>query len=506
MSDVATNAAEPSKVGHEEGPKLSFAAGGTVAPVETDLLRAHAFAALATLLVSALFGTVVAIKLVHPEFLGGQAWSTWGSMRASHTQGILFGWLGNAFLTFLYFAIPRLAGRPVTSRSLGWLLFALWNFAMLLPGWALLAANLPQPLLAIKPLEWTEFPLAINMVTQLCLLLTAIQFIVPLARKPNADGFYVSSWYVLGGLVFTLLAFPMGSVVPQLVPGAIGAAFSGLWIHDAVGLYVTPMALAIAYYVFPVRTGRPIYNHFLSMIGFWLLFFVYPLNGTHHFVYSSIPMDTQRAAIAASIILGFDVILVVLNLLMSLRGHAALVMRDVPLRFVWTGIVFYLVVSLQGSMQAIMSVQRHVHFTDWVIGHSHLAMLGFASFVALGGVAHAWERTAACRCHAGYMNLAYWLILCGLSIMVVDLTAAGLVQGELWNSGAPWMDSVRASQGYWWVRVASAVPLILGFGSFLVGMLTRTSNRSGASRRAPSNVIANMSANMSVPVPHAAHD
>ena len=279
-------------------------------------------------------------------------------------------------LTFLYFAIPRLAGRPVTSRKLGWLLFASWNFAMLLPGWALLAANLPQPLMAIKPLEWTEFPLAINMVTQLCLLLTSVQFIVPLARKPNTDGFYVSSWYVIGELVFTLLALPMGSVVPQLVPGAIGAAFSGLWIHDAVGLFVTPMALAITYYVLPVRTGRPIYSHFLSMIGFWLLFFVYPLNGTHHFVYSSIPMDTQRAAIAASVILGFDVILVVLNLFMSLRGHAALVARDVPLRFVWTGIVFYLAVSLQGSTQAIMSIQRHDHFTDWVIGHSHLAMLG----------------------------------------------------------------------------------------------------------------------------------
>ena len=242
------------------------------------------------------------------------------------------------------------------------------------------------------------------------------------------------------------------------------------------------------------------------MIGFWLLFFVYPLNGTHHFVYSSIPMDTQRAAIAASVVLGFDVILVVLNLFMSLRGHAALVARDVPLRFVWTGIVFYLVVSLQGSMQAIMSIQRHVHFTDWVIGHSHLAMLGFASFVALGGVAHAWERTAACRCHAGYMNLAYWLILFGLLVMVAGLTAAGLVQGELWNSGGPWMDSVRASQGYWWVRVASAVPLILGFGSFLVGMLTGTSHRSGASNRAPSNAITNITANMSAPVLHAAHD
>lgn len=105
-----TETVEPSKVGHEEGARLSFATGASIAPVETGLLRAHAFAALASLLISALFGTFVAIKLVQPEFLGAQAWSTWGSMRANHTQGIVFGWLGNAFLAFLYFAIPRLAG------------------------------------------------------------------------------------------------------------------------------------------------------------------------------------------------------------------------------------------------------------------------------------------------------------------------------------------------------------------------------------------------------------
>lgn len=40
----------------------------------------------------------------------------------------------------------------------------------------------------------------------------------------------------------------------------------------------------------------------------------------------------------------------------------------------------YLVVSLQGSMQAFMPINCFIHFSDWVIGHSHLAMIGFASF------------------------------------------------------------------------------------------------------------------------------
>lgn len=481
--------------GHQEGPALSFMTGAPVASVETGLIRAHAFAALASLMIAALFGAVVAIKLAEPDFLGGHVATTWGSMRANHTQGVIFGWFGNVFLAFLYFAVPRLGGRAVMSRRLGWALFALWNLGVVLLGWVLVILNLPNEFLAIKPLEWTEFPLVVNLFTELSLVLTAVQFIPSLARKPNPDGLYVSSWYVLGGLVFTLLAFPVGSLVPQWTPGAIGAAFSGLWIHDAVGLYITPLALAIAFYVFPVRTGQPIYNHFLSMIGFWLLFFSYPLNGTHHYVYSAIPMDTQRAAIAASVIMGLDVILVVFNLLMSLRGQAGLVKRDAPLLFVWTGVLMYLVVSLQGSLQAIMSMQRHVHFTDWVIGHSHLAMLGFGTFVALGGIAHVWERTPGCRYHHGYMNLAYWLILGGLTIMFIDLTAAGLVQGKLWISGAPWMESVRASQNFWLVRAMAAVPILLGFAAFIAGMLNSAGNRPAPSRLSDGNT----------PAPHASH-
>lgn len=446
------------------------AEGLSLPRVDYDLIRLHGLFAVLTLLVSGMFGGLVALKFVFPEFLSGHVATTWGLLRYNHTQGILFGWLGNAFLAFLYHVTPRLAVRPVTSRKLGYALFALWNFGIVLPGWALVEANLPQAWLAIKPLEWTEFPLGINLVTELCLALVAWQFVWPYLRPGRIAGheaLYVSAWYIIGGTVFTFLSFPTGSVVPLIEPGAIGAAFSGLWIHDAVGLFVTPFVVATAYWVIPAATGRPIFSHFLSMIGFWGLFFIYPLNGTHHYVYSAIPMDTQRAAIAASAILGLDVLLVVFNQLMSFRGAWDVMRRDAPLRFVFTGVVFYLVVSLQGSMQASMAMQRHIHFTDWVIGHSHLAMLGFATFIAVGGLGHAWQRMPATRYHAGWMDIAYWLLLGGLLLMVGDLTIAGLVQAADWEAGRPWIVSVVDSRSYWWVRVASAVPLLGGFAALL---------------------------------------
>ena len=454
---------------------LNFAA---IPSVEYDLVRAHIYASLAGLVISVLFGITVATKFTFPEFLGSHAALTWGRLRYNHTQGIFFGWLGNAFLAFFYYAVPRLANRPVLSRKLGWLLFWIWNFAVTLSGWALVLAGFSQPL------EWAEFPLVVVAFVVLAFILMVFEFVLPILRARLSD-LYVSGWYIIGGIIFTMLAYPVGNFVPNLVPGARGAAFSGLWIHDAVGLFVTPFAVAIAYYVIPATTRRPIYSHFLSMVGFWLLFFFYPLNGTHHYVYSAIPMSAQKGAIVASVYLGMDVILVVTNLLLSLRGSSGTASKDVPLRFVWFGVIAYLVVSLQGSFQALMPINRFIHFTDWVIGHSHLAMIGFASFIALGGIAHMWQRIPGTRYNERMMNWSFWLLAMGLTLMVTDLTIAGLVEGQLWESSAPWIDSVRAVTGYWAVRTLSGLPILAGFVLFWTGLVTGQKSETVASAVRP---------------------
>src|ERR1700744_1980452 len=116
---------------------------------------------------------LVSIKFNSPNFLGGHAWDTWGRLRYDHTQGILYAWLGNAFIAFLYYAVPVLTGRRFTSVRLGWLLFWIWNFVAIAGGWALMLAGVTQPL------EWAEFPLGIAAVIELALLLLIVQFAWP---------------------------------------------------------------------------------------------------------------------------------------------------------------------------------------------------------------------------------------------------------------------------------------------------------------------------------------
>ncbi len=434
------------------------------APIHHDLVRAHTVTGLVGLLLAATFGLIVATKFSAPEFLGDSSVTSWGRLRFAHVQGILYAWLMNGFIAFTYYAVPTLSGRAVLSRTLGWVIFYVWNIGVVLLGWTFVLIGYSQSV------EWGEFPVVVDVVTVVAFLALGAQFLVPYLRRPRGR-LYVSSWYTLLALTFTPAAFVIGQFFPEyLTPGAMGAVLSGLWIHDAVGLLVTPLSLAIAYYVIPATTGRPIFSHFMSMVGFWTLVFFYPLNGIHHYVFSPIPMGAQKVAIMASVFMGIGVVIVVTNLLASLRGNGYLTFWDVPLRFVWTGIVFYLLVSLQGAFQASMRVQEQIHFSDWVIAHSHLAMAGFASFIIIGGLLHAWPNVSGRTVNGRVANVAYWVATTGLVTMVLYLTIIGLQQADAWMSGAPWIESVVVSKTGWLVRTLSGTALFASFVLLIVAL------------------------------------
>jgi mono/diheme cytochrome c family protein len=56
--------------------------------------------------------------------------------------------------------------------------------------------------------------------------------------------------------------------------------------------------------------------------------------------------------------------------------------------------------------------------------------------------------------------------------MVIDLTAAGLVQGFLWQSELPWQESVDASRWFWVARSVSGAILLAGFVATALALTT----------------------------------
>ncbi len=66
-----------------------------------------------------------------------------------------------------------------------------------------------------------------------------------------------------------------------------------------------------------------------------------------------------------------------------------------------------------------------------------------------------------------------WLITCGISVMGLDLTLAGLQQGYMLMAGAEWLDTLVSIRPYWLVRTVAGISMDLGM-TLLVYNLMRT--------------------------------
>ncbi len=205
-----------------------------------------------------------------------------GRWRFVHTQGVAYGFIANAFLGALHWAIPRLTGHPVASRKLSWFILIAWQVIVLATVVGVLTGE-------AQALEWGETPVWIDPVAMLGLLLVAYNFLTPIVKVKGP--MYVSLWYFIAAFVWTPMVYAMGNFLPEyFIGGSAAGAIGGLFIHDLVGLFVTPIGWGLMYYFVPIALKKPIWSHGLSLVGFWGLAFFYPLNGIHHFLYSPIPM------------------------------------------------------------------------------------------------------------------------------------------------------------------------------------------------------------------------
>ncbi len=452
--------------------------------VARSVVLAYFVAGLVALAIGLLAGLLFSFQFVQRYWFPGIEFLSPGRVRMVHTNILAYGFIANVFLGGLHWAVPRITGRPVLSRRLSWLIFWAWQAILAATGIGILAGR-------AQAIEWGETPLFVDPFVVVGLALAAVNFLTPIVRSGGRP-IYVSLWYFTAGLVWTLLNYVMGNYVPQYyLPGASGAAVTGLFIHDLVGLFVTPLGWGLLYYFVPVILRKPIWSHAVSLIGFWGLAFFYPLNGVHHYLWSPIPMFAQYGAVVATVGVEIVVTTVFINFLATLRGSASAVVSSIPLRFIYTGIFFYMLTCLQCSFQVLLSVQTIIHFTDWVVGHAHLVMFGVFGFWIFGIIGELWPRLVERPWYSTRLNTwHFWLTTVGTAVMIVDLTAAGLVQGYLWRDLAPWEASLRSSMPFWALRSLTGFVIALGQVLFFVNLWLTARRPAPDASTAPAGAVA----------------
>lgn len=432
--------------------------------VNLALVRWHLTASAIFMAVSMLGGLAYAFQFNQLYPFPGTEWLSPGRVRMVHTNIAAYGFIANAFIAGLLFAIPRLTRKPILSDQLGWLIFAAWQLVLVLTVVGILAGY-------GQAIEWGETPMFVDPLVLVGLVLLVINMSVPIFRT-DEPGLYVSLWYFLAAFAWTGLVYFMGNYLPQFwIPGTAGAAITGLFIHDLVGLFVTPIGWGLMYFFVPLLLRKPIWSHALSLIGFWGIAFFYPMQGVHHFLLSPIPMYAQYGAIVATIAVEIVVLTVIVNFFGTLHGRSEAVRGNLAIRWFYTGMIMYALTCLQCAFQVTLTFQKIIHFTDWVVAHAHMVMFGVFGFWIYGMFIELWPRAYG-RSWAmpRLLTAHYWLTLIGLALMVVDLTGAGLVQGFIWRSLAHWGDSVIASMPFWWVRTFSGLMIIGAQGLFFYAL------------------------------------
>lgn len=384
------------------------------------------------LLFAMVIGLIVAIKAVDPNFLSTsyffQKYFSYGRIRPIHTNSAFFGWLTTGFFGVMLYAIPQMLKAPIYSEKLAVWSAYLWNGVYALGVLTLFAGYQTG-------VEYAELPLVID--APLVIIIAMLMYnIFRTVGQRKEKYLYVAMWYFLGSLVWLALTYIVGNFPFHVTNGIGQAAIYYFYVHNIIGVWFTPVGVGVVYYLLPKLTQKPIYSHKLSLIGFWTIGMIYTWNGPHHLINGPIPVWMMKAGIIPSIFMIIPVWSVLANVIGSMKGAWHKVATDVNLKMLLTGGLFYVLVSLQGSFQALMSPNALLHFTYWVIGHSHMALFAGFSLVLSSGIYYVIPRVLKKEIFSvRLMNWHYWFSVIGFLLFGFAMWIAGIMQGWMWIDG-----------------------------------------------------------------------
>ncbi|OZS42839.1 cytochrome-c oxidase, cbb3-type subunit I [Photobacterium sanguinicancri] len=379
-------------------------------------------------------GVILAAQLYWPALNFDSQYFQFGRLRPLHTSGVIYGFVVNILMgTSLY--IAQCTGHcEIFNKSLSWMVFWGWQLILLL---ALI--SLPAGYTTSK--EYAELEWPIDLLIVLVWVLYAVLFFGTIAKR-KVGHIFVANWFfaafiIVIAMIFIVnnLAMPVSAMKSYSVfAGAQDAIVQWWWGHNAVGFLLTAGVIGMNYYFIPKAAERPIYSYRLSVIHFWGLVGFYTWAGTHHLIYSSVPVWVQNIGIVMSLILWLPSWAGAFNSAMTLLQNKEKLKSDYILLFFFSAILYYCLATFEGPLLAIRWFNMLAHNTEWVIGHVHSGALGW---VAMSGIAvfyyfipRLWNKTELWS--QRLIKWHFWLAHAGVAIYAIALWVAGIGEGYMW--------------------------------------------------------------------------
>ncbi len=416
------------------------------------------------LVIGTLMGLVLAIEFVFPDFAHGIPWLVFGRLRQAHVNTVLFAWLSGAMMGAWLYIVPRLTGRKLYSEVLGNVSVLAWNVALLLGIIGILMGH-------TQSREYAELVWWVDVAVMAVLLMNAFNILMTISKRVEPK-LYVSLWYITSTVVLFPILYFIGNVMWNPPTGSLTGVndtiFNWFYGHNVLGLWFTTGLLAVIYYIVPKETGTPLYSMWMSLIAFWGVLFFYTGVGAHHLLWAPIPYWLKTVAVAESFGMIIPVLAFMFNILLTMRGNWSHLRSSVPLLYAITGWAAYIVVSFQGSNEALRGVNELTHFTQYVPGHAHLALLFFGASTCIAGAYYVIPRAFGCMLYSRRLARAqYAFYVIGFAAFFLGFLIAGLVQGTSWvHLGLPVWTVLPGLRAFMALRIMGGVLLVTSFVMF----------------------------------------
>ncbi len=424
------------------------------------------------LLAGTAFAVIAAIKSTNPDVLGQTEWLTFGRIRTAHLNAMIFGWGNNVIFAVAPWIMGRLCRARIRHTNILLTAGVFWNIAVTIGLFGILRGDMIG-------VEWLEMP---SYVTPLVIITYALAgvWVVIAFRWRQSEHVYVSQWYILAAFFWLPWLYTVAQVMLVFEPatGVVQSLTNWWFAHNVLGLWLTPISLATAYYLIPKVLGRPIHSYYLSVVGFWALALFYNWAGVHHLIGGPVPAWVISAGTVASVMMVIPVVVTAINHHLTVVGYHKEGWASPTIRFVVFGAINYTVVSLIGSTMALRHVNEVTHYTHFTVGHAHHGVYGFFTMIMFGAVYYMMPRLLLREWRNAFLIKVHWW-MCGMGIllMVIALQIGGWIQGLQMNAlttdGSPvytFLQVVENTKPWLWLRSLSGLMIAIGHFAFAINV------------------------------------
>ena len=442
------------------------------------------------LVFSGVIGLFAALKLVAPGLLDWVPFLTFGRIKAVALNALTHGWATNAAFALILWIMSRLSERAPD--------FDIRRY-MVVPAGVVYNILVTLGILGIfwgegRPFFLLEMPGSLGGAFGLCFLLITVWTILDYCRRKRRSAF-IAQHYILGAVFWLAWTFSITQLVIGREPlaGVVQAVAASWFAHAYVWAWLTPVALAVAYYLLPKLLGLPVQNYYLSFFGFWCLAFFALWGGASELVGGPVPVWIQVIGYVAGFLLIIPVTSIAINLWHTAFqpsvtktddgqtadiqiGRFHVLWNSPTGRFILTGVVAFPIFGLLAALGSLPGSRETLQFTYWQEGVFLLGVYGFYSMILFGGIYFMLPRLVGREWpSANLMASHYKYTLSGVVTVVVCYLWAGSAQGAaLADSHVDAIAVVKASSLALLCSLAGFLSLLVGQVCFLVNVMRMT--------------------------------